>query len=160
MLTLSPRVGFMHSKRCFIRFAVSLILIILVYAGAQLAIGQDSAGTLKDKATGLDWPVKDSGSDMSWGQANNYCKNLSLDGHRDWRLPTMKELQTVYDKSQSKLFKAKAPIELSEENMSGEASSSGEAWILSFLNGGTSMLPTNGSCSTKARALCVRQSDK
>jgi hypothetical protein len=159
MLTLSPRIGFMHSKRCFNRF-VSLILVILVCAGAQLAIGQDSAVTLNDKATGLSWPVKDSGSDMSWGQASNYCKNLSLDGKKDWRLPTMKELQTIYDKTQSKLFKSKAPIELSEENMWGEASGAGEAWILSFLNGGTSILPTNGSCSTKARALCVRQSDK
>jgi hypothetical protein len=150
----------MLPKRCFNHLAMCLILMILVHAGAQLGICQDSAGILKDKATGLTWPVKDGGSDMSWGQATNYCKNLALDGHKDWRLPTMKELETIYDKKQSKLFKAKDPIELSEENMWGEAGSGGEAWIFSFLNGSTSLLPTNGSCSTKGRALCVRQSDK
>jgi hypothetical protein len=151
----------MHSKKCFNRLAVSLILIIFLYAGAQLAICEDSAKTWKDNATGLIWSVRDGGSDVSWSQGNNYCKNLSLDGNRDWRLPTMKELETIFDRKLSKKeFKAKDPIELSTDNIWGEAVSAGEAWIFSFLNGGTSLLPTNGSCSTKARALCVRQPGK
>jgi hypothetical protein len=150
----------MHSKRCFNRLAISMVLMILL-AGAQLAICQDSAKTWKDNATGLIWSVKDGGSDVGWSQGNNYCKNLSLDGNRDWRLPTMKELETIFDRKLSKKeFKSKDPIELSTDNMWGEAVSAQEAWIFSFLNGGTSLLPTNGSCSTKARALCVRQPAK
>jgi hypothetical protein len=150
----------MHSKKYFTLLAISLVLTIFLYAGTQSAIGQDSAKTWKDNATGLLWTVHDSGSDTNWNQANNYCKNLSLDGNKDWRLPMVKELGTIYDKKQSKLFKAKDPIELTSESMWGEATGSGEAWVFNFLNGGTSLLPTGGSCSASVRTLCVRQSPK
>jgi hypothetical protein len=160
ILTLSLRIGSMHSKRCFNRLAISLFLMIFLFAGAQLAICQDSAKTWKDNATGLLWSVKDNESDINWVQAGNYCKNLALEGHKDWRLPTVKELETIYDKRQSKLFKAKEPIELTGESMWAEATGSGEAWTFNFLNGGTSLLPVTGSCGGSGRALCVRQSGK
>ncbi len=150
----------MLSKRCFNRLAISLILMILLYPGAQLAMCQDSAGTWKDNATGLTWSVKDSGSDTNWVQANNYCENLSLGGFTDWRLPTRDELETIYDKRLSKELKAKNPIELTGEKMWAESNESGNAWIFSFLNGGTSMLPTGGGCGGTGRALCVRKSGK
>jgi len=148
----------MLSKRCFSRLAMSLILMILLYPGAQLVMSQDSAGTWKDDATGLLWSVKDSGSDTNWDRASNYCKDLALGGHKDWRLPTLKELETIYDKNLSKEFKAKNPIELKGENMWGESTDAGNAWMFNFFNGGTSMVPTAGSCGTSGRALCVRKS--
>jgi hypothetical protein len=150
----------MLSKRCFNRLIISLILMILICAGAQLGICQDPAGTWKDKATGLLWSVKDNGSDTNWVQANNYCKGLTLGGYTDWRLSTLKELETIFDKRQSKMYKAKDPIELTGESMWAEATDSGNAWIFSFFNGGTSMLPTTGSCGGSGRALCVRSSGK
>jgi hypothetical protein len=149
----------MFSKRCFNRLAMSLILMTLLYPGAQL-ICQDSAGTWKDNATGLIWSVKDNGSDTSWIQASNYCKNLALGGYTDWRLPTLKKLETIYDKRLSKEFKAKNPIELKGADMWAEATDSGNAWMFSFLNGGTSLLPVGGGCGGNGRALCVRQSGK
>ncbi len=139
---------------------MSLLLMILLYPGAQLALCQDSAATWKDDATGLLWSVKDSGSDTNWSQANNYCKSLALGGYTDWRLPTRKELETIYDKRLSKEFKARNPIELKGADMWAEATESGNAWMFSFFNGGTSMLPIGGSCSTNGRALCVRLSGK
>jgi hypothetical protein len=150
----------MHSKRNFYRLAISLFLLILLYVGEQLAIGQNSAKTWKDNATGLLWSVTDNAADNNWVQANNYCKNLALEGQKDWRLPTIKELETIYDKRQSKLFKSKDPIELTSETMWAEATGSGEAWTFNFLNGGTSLLPTTGSCGGSGRALCVRLSGK
>ena len=150
----------MLSKRCFNRLAMSLILMILLYPGAQLVMCQDSSGTWKDDATGLLWSVKDSGSDTNWVQASNYCKDLALGGYKDWRLPTQKELKTIYDKSLSKELKAKNPIELKSENVWAESTDSGNAWMFSFLNGSTSLLPTGGSCGGNGRALCVRQSGK
>ena len=150
----------MLSKRCFNRLAMSLILMILLYPGAQLVIGQDSAGTWKDDATGLIWSVKDNGFEASWVQASNYCKNLALGGYTDWRLPTLKELATIYDKSLSKELKAKNPIELKGENVWAESTDSGNAWMFSFLNGSTSLLPAGGGCGGNGRALCVRQSGK
>jgi hypothetical protein len=150
----------MISERCLNRLAMSLVLMILLCPGAQLVMCQDSAGTWKDDATGLIWSVKDNGFDTSWVQASNYCKNLALGGYTDWRLPTQKELETIYDKSLSKELKAKNPIELKGENVWAESTDSGDAWMLNFLNGGTSLLPTGGSCGGGGRALCVRRSGK
>ena len=139
---------------------MSVILMILLYPGAQSVICQDSAGTWKDNATGLIWSVKDNGSDTNWVQANNYCENLALGGNTDWRLPTRAELETIYDKGLSKEFKAKNPIELNGEKMWAESTDSANAWVFSFLNGGTSMLPVGGGCGGSGRALCVRRSGK
>jgi hypothetical protein len=150
----------MLSKRCFKRLAMSLMLMFLLYPVAQLAICQDSGGTWKDDATGLMWSVRDNGADTNWVQANNYCENLTLGGLTDWRLPTLKELETIYDKRLSKELKSKNPIELKGENMWAESNDSGNAWVFSFLNGGTSLLPTGGGCGGTGRALCVRQSGK
>ena len=149
----------MLSKRCFYRLAMSLILMILLYPSAQL-ICQDSAGTWKDNASGLIWSAKDNGSDTNWVQASNYCKNLTLGGYTDWRLPTRKELETIFDRRSSKEFKAKNPIELQGENVWAESTDSGSAWIFSFFNGGTSLLPTGGGCGGTGRALCVRPAGK
>lgn len=33
---------------------------------------------------------------MTWSAANNYCENLTAYGYSDWRMPTLAELQTMY----------------------------------------------------------------
>lgn len=33
---------------------------------------------------------------MTWSAANNYCENLTAYGYSDWRMPTLEELQTMY----------------------------------------------------------------
>jgi hypothetical protein len=162
LMTFSPRIGDMFTKRCFNRLATPLIMALLLCAGMPMATSQDSAGIWEDSTTGLIWSVKDNGSDMSWDQANNYCENSTLQGQTDWRLPTIDELKTLYDRSLSKKqYKAKGPIELGAASMwSGTKNNSGDAWNFNFFNGGTSMSPTRGGCGTSARALCVRQSGK
>jgi len=53
-------------------------------------------GTVKDNKTGLIWQKKPSASKLTWEQALSYCiNNLG----KDWRLPTIKELQSVVDYS-------------------------------------------------------------
>jgi hypothetical protein len=54
-------------------------------------------GTITDRATGLMWMKKDSGRPMNWAEALAYAENLSHAGYTDWRLPNVKELQTVVD---------------------------------------------------------------
>ncbi len=44
-------------------------------------------GAVTDAATGLMWQQSD-GGEMTWEKAGAYCRDLSLAGHRDWRLPT------------------------------------------------------------------------
>jgi hypothetical protein len=45
------------------------------------------------------WAKKDNGFDVTQPQALNYCRNLSLRGFRDWRLPEIDELEQIYDPS-------------------------------------------------------------
>jgi len=36
-------------------------------------------------------------NELTWHEAINYCNNLTLDGHSDWRLPTINELLSITD---------------------------------------------------------------
>lgn len=56
-------------------------------------------GTVTDTCTGLMWQ-KDSGINgdvITWCAALGYCENLELGGHDDWRLPNVRELQSLVD---------------------------------------------------------------
>lgn len=57
-------------------------------------------GTVTDIETRLMWQQKTAGQ-FSWYDAISYCSGLSLAGYSDWRLPTMDELRTLLDRSQS-----------------------------------------------------------
>ena len=52
-------------------------------------------GTVTDNATGLMWQQQDDGSKRTWSDALTYCEGLSLADHSDWRLPDIKELESV-----------------------------------------------------------------
>lgn len=54
-------------------------------------------GTVTDRATGLMWQQADSGSGMDWEDALAYADNLTAGGYDDWRLPNVKELQSIVD---------------------------------------------------------------
>lgn len=67
-------------------------------------------GTITDRATGLTWMKRDSGhleagenrdGRLNWEQALDWAENLEYAGHSDWRLPTVKELQSVADYTRS-----------------------------------------------------------
>ncbi len=51
-----------------------------------------------DSQTGLMWASQDNGKDIDWYDANKYCKDFKAGGYTDWRLPTIKELATLYTK--------------------------------------------------------------
>jgi hypothetical protein len=61
-------------------------------------VGKQKALTWKDLKTGLEWQRESPGK-MSWHQALDYAKSLTLDGKNDWRLPTLSELETLLDRS-------------------------------------------------------------
>lgn len=58
-------------------------------------------GTITDNATGLMWAQNDNGKGVNWPQALAYAKSSSLGGYSDWRLPTVKELESIVDYSRS-----------------------------------------------------------
>ena len=55
--------------------------------------------TVTDNATGLTWQKSDDGQTRDWLGALQYCEALTLAGHDDWRLPNIKELQSIVDYS-------------------------------------------------------------
>jgi len=54
-------------------------------------------GTVTDNRTGLMWQKKTALGTYMWQEALKYCENLSLAGHDDWRLPNVRELQSIVD---------------------------------------------------------------
>jgi len=61
----------------------------------DLSIHDD--GTVTDASTGLMWQQVTVPEVMNWQNALSYCEGLSLGGHDDWRLPSVKELASLAD---------------------------------------------------------------
>ena len=57
--------------------------------------------TITDRDTGLMWMKVDSGKTMNWKQALKYAEDLVCAGYDDWRLPNVKELQSIVDYSRA-----------------------------------------------------------
>ena len=59
---------------------------------------KDGACTMKwwiDPTTGLWWETPPQGGSLNWVDSDEYCGNLELGGHEDWRLPTITELRSL-----------------------------------------------------------------
>jgi serine/threonine protein kinase len=93
-----------------------------------------------DPATGLMWAKENNNSwGQTWQQASDYCRSLQLAGHTDWRLPTIDELQRIYDpnvNANGAHVKGNLQLTLSySEWSSTQGDTSGEALIFDFRNG-------------------------
>lgn len=53
-------------------------------------------GTVLDINANLMWAAKDNGSNINWVNAKNYCANYRGGGYKDWRMPTLEELEGLY----------------------------------------------------------------
>jgi hypothetical protein len=60
--------------------------------------------TITDRATSLTWSKSDSGQGMNWQAALAWVQQKNAEnylGHNDWRLPSVKELQSIVDYTRS-----------------------------------------------------------
>jgi len=89
---------------------IALILLAGAYPTApaqsptedqNVALQTKERGYWVDPSTGLMWAAKDNGNDVNWKNAAKYCRDLLLTGNSDWRLPTIEELESIYDGSAS-----------------------------------------------------------
>ena len=55
--------------------------------------------TAVDNITKLEWQRMDDNIERNWHDAWDYCADLALDTHDDWRLPAATELQSIADYS-------------------------------------------------------------
>jgi hypothetical protein len=61
-------------------------------------------GTVTDRATGLTWSKADSGKALNWEAALAWVQQMNAAkhlGHDDWRMPSVKEIQSLVDYSKS-----------------------------------------------------------
>lgn len=54
-------------------------------------------GTVTDKKKGLMWTRRASGKNMDWQSAKQYCDKLVVGKYKDWRLPSISELRSLFD---------------------------------------------------------------
>jgi hypothetical protein len=111
--------------------------------------------TWTDQATGLMWTKKDNGTDVTFKQAMEYCRNLKLAGYNDWRLPMINELEGIYDKK-ADIYEhnVKGSLQLSAWMVwsGSKGGAYGEAWSFIFIDGKRSFVSIKDSS-----ALCVRR---
>jgi hypothetical protein len=69
-------------------------------AGKMRRYDLSLAGTVHDASTGLTWQRAASSDRVSWADADAACIALDLQG-KGWRLPNMKELQTLVDEARA-----------------------------------------------------------
>ncbi|MFM2587838.1 DUF1566 domain-containing protein [Vibrio sp. TBV020] len=67
--------------------------------------------TISDQSTGLLWQQSDSRTPMDFPRALSYCENLTVSGISDWRLPNVKELQSIVDYLRSPATTGSAAID-------------------------------------------------
>jgi hypothetical protein len=117
---------------------------------------ENSDGTISDNFTGLIWQKIQSTSQYTWEEALAYAKSLSLAGKTDWRVPNVKEVQSLND---AKLFRPSFNKSFFPNISSGNFWSS-----TSHVNGSTKAWDINveygivsyNEKTTKEYVLCVR----
>jgi len=129
-----------------------------------------------DPSTELMWAGKDNGKDVSWHMAMEYCRDLRLAGHSDWRLASLEELKGIYDKDAKAPGQAGLPFRRrattwhvkgnlfltgvqwsSTREVDNRGQPGGYAWHFDFFR--ASVFNSDELRSAK-RALCVRDSGK
>ena len=144
----------MFFTKMFRGSVVSLLMVIVLSAGAGPAIAQDGAGVWKDDATGLTWAAKDNGMPISPNEGGSYCDGLRTGG-LEWHLPTIDEVETVYDSKEKKQYRTKGSIELSEACVLTSSTNRGGDTFTFCFNTGSRNIGGGGACGTTALALCV-----
>jgi len=115
-------------------------VVFLIMIGVSLSFASD---VFVDSKTGLTWQdnsaVKE--TKMTWQDAKSYCSELSLGGYSDWRLPNIKELQSIVDISHYKpaIKNGFKYVNTSDYywSSSEDVSDTKNAWVVYFNSGDT-----------------------
>lgn len=88
----------LHRMAFILLYGVFLLLPCVTLAANRFIDNGD--GTVTDQQTGLMWAATDNMGDITWQQANRWIRYTFPDTlshhYEDWRLPTLKELKTIF----------------------------------------------------------------
>ena len=102
------------------RFLLFFFLVLCVFSSGA-AVAENKAlsdgrfqvlgdGTVLDRQTELMWAAQDNSEDINWEDAGNYCQSYNGGGHKDWRLPTQRELITLFNSASPEKYKTFPPF--------------------------------------------------
>jgi hypothetical protein len=105
------------------------------------------------------WAKHDNGSNLNWKQAQTYCASLTLAGYSHWRLPTIEELQSIFDPAVRGDYHIKRGIQAPGgfSYWSNTREGAGQAWTFNFAG---SRYAYQMEYHSDTRALCVRKSEQ
>jgi hypothetical protein len=170
--------------KCWAKIAVLLLSVAALKGGAQSAPesrpqGNPAGGVWADPSTGLIWAGRDNGKDVSWKGAVKYCRDLRLAGYSDWRLATLADFGTIFDRNANApgsagsgkdslfTYHVKGNLFLTGDEWSSERRKddrghpNGYAWYFDFNEGRSKNDPIGFPYShSLMRALCVRGPQK
>lgn len=117
-----------------------LVRCVRGVSSAHAGFVNTGSDMITDKVTGLVWQKRDDQNDSgrrTWEDALDYCECLDLGGHTDWRLPNVRELEslsdaTLYHPAIDPLFDCRTSgyWSSSSEDMAGSS-----AWYVHFDHG-------------------------
>jgi hypothetical protein len=116
--------------------------------------GTRAAG-IRDNCTGLMWmgstaDVRTADNRLSWCDALKFCEDLTFAGHDDWRLPNIRELQSIVDYGVERPSIDSRFTSESKAYWSSTANLAGFAWNVNFINGGTGTSTTSSVFHVRA----------
>ncbi len=99
---------------------------------------------VKDKETGLVWDQSPVITTRSWANASIHCYGREVGGRKGWRLPTIEELASLVDSTQSSpalpsghpFSNVQLASYWSATTRAGNTTITGHAWYVSFFNNG------------------------
>jgi len=111
-------------------------------------------GVYLDPETKLMWADRDNGKDLEWNEAKEYAARLSVGGYKDWRLPTIEELEELYAPGIERDCKIRHQLHLTKaEIWSSTKFGPGSGWFFNFETGARLY---NIYGSARNRVLCLR----
>jgi hypothetical protein len=112
-------------------------------------------GTVVHQTTGLTWQQEDDDTVRNWEQALNNCESKTLGGYSDWRLPNIKELNTVvnYSRVYPSINSTVFQNTKFSDYWSSTTSYGDNAWVIGFDHGGTS---SSNSKNSTFYVRCIR----
>lgn len=79
-------------------FCMALTATALAAQDKSTLVAQDEEDHgWMDPRTGSTWMPWDNNKDVTWSEAQSYCGSLDFDGHNEWRLPSIDDLEGIYD---------------------------------------------------------------